>query len=131
MSTKPIVETVNIIEPDRLFMNTQLSPSEHFKQFVQCSESSGKSNDAVAEFIHPALSLMHGVHQNQFGQLIVGDFFFFEVKGRREIKEKLNKIARSCASKLGVNKTSTGIPLQFVNEHRRIWNAIWEKGHSA
>ncbi|GEM_PF-2359357 len=54
-----------------------------------------------------------------------------EVKGRREIKEKLNKIARSCASKLGVNKTSTGIPLQYVNEHRRIWNAIWEKGHSA
>jgi hypothetical protein len=53
-----------------------------------------------------------------------------EVRGRRETGVSLHEIARSCATKLGVTSTSAGIPLEFVNEHRRIWNAIWEKGRS-
>jgi hypothetical protein len=54
-----------------------------------------------------------------------------EIKGRRHAKESLHEIARSCALKLGVTQTKSGIPLEFINEHRRIWNAIWEKGRVA
>lgn len=53
-----------------------------------------------------------------------------EVKGRRGTKVSLHKIALSCAAKLGITETSTGIPLKTINEHRRIWNAIWDKGRS-
>jgi hypothetical protein len=42
--------------------------------------------------------------------------------------ETLCDIARRCAYKLGVEQTSSGIPLQYINEHRRIWNCIWDKG---
>lgn len=54
-----------------------------------------------------------------------------EVLGRREIRVSLHEIARSCASKLGVTKTRAGIPLEYINEHRRIWNAIWDQGRAA
>jgi hypothetical protein len=52
-----------------------------------------------------------------------------KVKGRRDVSESLYKIARSCAHKLEVRLTKSGIPLEYVNEHRRIWNAIWDMGH--
>jgi hypothetical protein len=51
-----------------------------------------------------------------------------EVKGRRDEETNLYDIAISCASKLGVTKTKNGIPLEYINEHRRIWNTIWYKG---
>jgi hypothetical protein len=54
-----------------------------------------------------------------------------EVRGRRESRVTLHEIARSCAVKLGVKATSAGVPLKLVNEHRRIWNSIWEKGRNA
>jgi hypothetical protein len=54
-----------------------------------------------------------------------------EVMGRREIRVSLHKIARSCALNLGITETSSGIPLENINEHRRIWNAIWDKGRMA
>ena len=54
-----------------------------------------------------------------------------EIKGRRDAKESLNEIARSCATHLGVIQTRSGIPLEYINEHRRIWNTIWEKGRPA
>ncbi len=54
-----------------------------------------------------------------------------EVMGRRQIRISLHEIARSCALKLGITETSSGIPLEDINEHRRIWNAIWDKGHTA
>jgi hypothetical protein len=54
-----------------------------------------------------------------------------EVKGRRETRVSLHKIARSCATKLGVSETNAGVPIEYINEHRRIWNAIWQKGREA
>jgi hypothetical protein len=54
-----------------------------------------------------------------------------EVKGRRETRVSLHKIARSCAIKLGITETRTGIPLEYINEHRRTWNTIWDKGRTA
>ncbi len=51
-----------------------------------------------------------------------------DVSGRRDNGESLQEIAKSCARKLGVSKTKSGMPLEYINEHRRIWNAIWEKG---
>ena len=53
-----------------------------------------------------------------------------EVKGRRETSVSLHKIARSCATKLGITETTSGTPIEYVNEHRRIWNAIWDKGRT-
>ncbi len=52
----------------------------------------------------------------------------FTVEGQRGAGEKLHDIARSCARRLGVTRTGTGAPLQYVNEHIRIWNAIWARG---
>jgi len=43
-------------------------------------------------------------------------------------REKLHDIARSCAKRVGVTKTAKGIPIDHVNEHIRIWNAIWNHG---
>lgn len=54
-----------------------------------------------------------------------------EVKGRRDGKERLHDIAQSCALKLGITRTRAGMPLEYINEHRRIWNTIWEKGRPA
>jgi hypothetical protein len=51
-----------------------------------------------------------------------------EVKGQRDGSESLNEIARACARKLGISQTKSGVPLEYVSEHRRIWSAIWEKG---
>ena len=53
-----------------------------------------------------------------------------DVKGRRDSRESLRDIAQSCAFKLQISQTKTGIPLEYVNEHRRIWNTIWEKGRT-
>lgn len=50
------------------------------------------------------------------------------VKGRRDARERLHKIAKSCAYRLGVWETRSGIPLEYINEHRRIWYAIWDEG---
>lgn len=58
-----------------------------------------------------------------------GGFKVMDNQGRdpRQLGEKLHGIARSCAKKLGVIKTSNGTPIEYVNEHIRIWNAIWER----
>ncbi len=50
------------------------------------------------------------------------------VDGAKKDDETLYEIARSCAYHLGVKETKSGIPLEYVNEHRRIWNCIWDKG---
>jgi len=50
------------------------------------------------------------------------------VEGSVDHGEKLYQIARSCAYKLGVNSTRAGEPLDHVNEHRRIWSTIWNRG---
>jgi len=44
---------------------------------------------------------------------------------------KLHEVARSCANVLGVKQTPTGKPIEHVNEHIRIWGAIWERGKEA
>jgi len=54
-----------------------------------------------------------------------------EVKGRRTEGTSLNAIARSCARKLGVTQTTSGVPLEYVNQHRRIWSLIWDRGRPA
>jgi hypothetical protein len=41
---------------------------------------------------------------------------------------KLHEVARSCARKLGLTAVPNGTPLEFVNEHSRLWNAIWKHG---
>jgi hypothetical protein len=53
------------------------------------------------------------------------------VKGHRSVNESLYEIARSCAYKLGIKQTQSGIPLEYINEHCRIWNTIWDKGRAA
>jgi len=50
------------------------------------------------------------------------------VTGERDEEEKLYEIARSCAYSLGVDSTRSGVPLEHVNEHRRIWSTIWDRG---
>ena len=42
---------------------------------------------------------------------------------------KLHQVARSCANVLGVTQTPVGAPIEHVNEHIRIWGAIWKRGH--
>jgi hypothetical protein len=51
-----------------------------------------------------------------------------EVVGPRNNERRLHEIARSCARKLGVSHTQSGVPLQYINQHRRIWNVIWNQG---
>jgi hypothetical protein len=51
------------------------------------------------------------------------------VTGDKTDNETLCEIARSCAIKLGVSKNESGVPLVYINEHRRIWNCIWKKGN--
>jgi hypothetical protein len=41
---------------------------------------------------------------------------------------KLHEVARSCARKLGLKVVPDGTPLEYVNEHSRLWNAIWKQG---
>lgn len=50
------------------------------------------------------------------------------VHGERNENETLIEIARSCARRLGITHTSAGIPLEYVNEHRRVWSCVWELG---
>ncbi len=51
-----------------------------------------------------------------------------EVQGRRHSGERLYQIARSCARKLGIKETKSGLPIESISEHRRIWNTIWDLG---
>ena len=50
------------------------------------------------------------------------------VVGDREEEEKLYEVARSCAYNLGIASTRSGVPLEHINEHRRIWSTIWDRG---
>jgi hypothetical protein len=54
-----------------------------------------------------------------------------EVKGDRSQNLRLHEIAKSCARKLGITQTKSGVPLQYINEHRRIWQTIWDKGQKS
>ena len=54
----------------------------------------------------------------------------FKVEGSRKQGEKLHQIARSCARKLGITHTANSTPIEYVNEHIRIWNAIWSRGEN-
>jgi hypothetical protein len=51
-----------------------------------------------------------------------------KVSGEKNEEEDLAHIARSCAYRLGVSETKSGTPIEYINQHRRIWNAIWNKG---
>lgn len=51
-------------------------------------------------------------------------------KGAGRCNDHLINIARSCAAKLGITHTANGIPLEYINEHRRVWNSIWDKGQA-
>ena len=53
------------------------------------------------------------------------------VEGKRDGSERLIDIARRCALKAGIEQTKTGIPLKYINEHRRIWNTIWDAGKTS
>jgi len=53
------------------------------------------------------------------------------VNGKRREGEKLIYIAQSCARKLGVEQTKSGVPFRFINEHRRIWATLWDMGREA
>jgi hypothetical protein len=50
------------------------------------------------------------------------------VGGDLRDNEKMYEVARSCAYRLGVMTTRAGVPLEHVNEHRRIWSTIWDRG---
>lgn len=52
------------------------------------------------------------------------------VFGERADNETLCEIARSCANQLGILQSESGVPLEYINEHRRIWNRIWDKGQA-
>jgi hypothetical protein len=54
-----------------------------------------------------------------------------KVSGQKGDNETLYEIARSCARALGITQTESGIPLEYINEHRRIWGYIWNKGQPA
>ena len=50
------------------------------------------------------------------------------VSGQRTVKETLREIALSCARKSGITQTASGVPLENINQHRRIWSVIWKSG---
>jgi hypothetical protein len=54
-----------------------------------------------------------------------------KVSGQRGMQDTLQEIAHSCARKLGITHTRSGVPLEHVNQHRRIWNALWSSGRPA
>ncbi len=47
---------------------------------------------------------------------------------RREVM--LIDVARSCARRLGVTHLKNGAPIEYVNQHRRVWNCIWHQGET-
>ncbi len=55
-------------------------------------------------------------------------FGSFAVEPDPRPSQRLNKVARSCATKAGIVTASDGTPLEYVNEHSRIWNKIWKYG---
>ncbi len=55
-------------------------------------------------------------------------FASFAVEPDPRPSKKLHDVARNCAKKLNVLSTSDGTPLEYVNEHSRIWNKIWKYG---
>jgi len=42
----------------------------------------------------------------------------------------LYEIALSCARMAGLSETKSGIPLEDINQHRRIWSTIWDRGET-
>jgi len=50
------------------------------------------------------------------------------VNGHKKEGEILANIARSCARRLNIKCTKNGVPIEYVNEHRRIWYSIWSYG---
>jgi hypothetical protein len=52
----------------------------------------------------------------------------FSVLPKPPLGVNLCEVGRSCATVVGVTHAPDGTPLAYVNEHIRIWNAIWKQG---
>jgi hypothetical protein len=53
---------------------------------------------------------------------------FFTVDPAPPPGRTLHQVACSCAKVLGLTRTPDGTPVEHVNEHIHIWNAIWKQG---
>jgi hypothetical protein len=53
-----------------------------------------------------------------------------EVQGRRRKRRKSARYCQKLRPQIGSNYTPNPVSRWNINEHRRIWNAIWEKGRS-
>jgi hypothetical protein len=60
--------------------------------------------------------------------IVIIDGASLQVSGQRTIKETLREISLSCAKKAGITQTQSGVPLENINQHRRIWSIIWKSG---
>lgn len=55
-----VVVPINIEKSDRTCVQTELTPREGFKEFVECTETARQCNNQIRQFDHSLLALMHG-----------------------------------------------------------------------
>ncbi|MNJ76941.1 hypothetical protein D3C77_743310 [compost metagenome] len=69
-----MVKTVNIQQPDRLAVVTDLPPGPDFEQLLQRTDAARQGNKTVGQFGHPRLTGVHVGDDFQLGQATVRRF---------------------------------------------------------
>lgn len=76
-----VEEIYDVQHADRLVVQVELSPGEHFAEFVGGAESSGEGGEGVSEFSHDGLAGMHAVGDAQLGEAAMGQLTIDEGLG--------------------------------------------------
>ena len=68
------VETAHIQQGAGFLVVSQLAPGPDLEQFFQRAQTTGQGDEAVGQAGHHGLALVHGAHDVQAGELLVGQF---------------------------------------------------------
>jgi hypothetical protein len=68
-----VVETANIEQKNRLCVNLESMPGEHFEELFEGAEAAGQCDEGVGLFSDECLTGVHGAGNVQFGNAVMGD----------------------------------------------------------
>ena len=68
-----VEESVDVQNPARLVMNSQVNPGDRFHELLEGAEPAGQHDHGVGEIGHPRLPLVHRPHDLEAGETLVGD----------------------------------------------------------
>jgi len=70
---------IRVEEKDRLFMQADLPPCEHFEKLIKRACTSGHDDDGIGIHEHYFFALMHGFGHDELGEVAFADFHIHQM----------------------------------------------------